>query len=171
MTAEDSPPHRSNARVWELALLAAIALAVRLPHLGSATPTYDEFYHLLAARGWLASGSFHIGDGYYDRALLYTRIVAESLRAFGDTMVAGRIPAVLAGTLWAVAVFAWTKRKGGAVAAWFAGMLLAVDPGAIHLSQWVRFYTLHGLLVWIGAICVYALVTEPFRLRRAASRW
>jgi 4-amino-4-deoxy-L-arabinose transferase-like glycosyltransferase len=168
MTVGISSDRTKHVTWWNVVFIAAIALAVRAAHLGSATPTYDEFYHLLAARGWLISGSFSIGDGYYDRAILFTRIVAESLRMFGDTMIAGRIPAMLAGTLWVVAVFVWTRRLAGAVAAWVAALLLALDPVAIHLSQWVRFYTLHGLLVWLGAACVYQLVTEPFRFRRAA---
>ncbi len=143
----------------EVGLLAAIALAVRLPHLASATPTYDEFYHLLAARGWLEDGTFHIGSGHYLRAVLFTRIVAQSLQIFGDTLAAGRVPAMVAGTLWALAVFAWTRRLAGGAAGWTAGLLFALDPGAVHLSQWVRFYTLQGLLVWIGAACGYELVT------------
>ncbi len=152
----------------ELGLITAIALAVRVAHLASATPTYDEFYHLLAARGWLQDGTFHIGSGHYDRAALFTRIVAESLRAFGDSVAAGRVPALLAGTVGAVGGFAWTRRVAGGVAAWTAGLLFALDPGAVYLSQWVRFYTLHGLLVWIGAACVYELVTGPAEPRRSA---
>jgi hypothetical protein len=95
-------------------------------------------------------------------------LVAESLRLFGDSLAAGRVPAVLAGTLWAVAVFAWFKHVGGAIAGWVAGLSFALDPGAIHLSQWVRFYTLHGLLVWIGWICVYHLFSSSRIDRRRA---
>jgi hypothetical protein len=140
---------------------------VRLAHLGSATPWYDEFYHLLAAHSWLADGTLAIGSGEYTRAALFTRIVAVSMAVFGEGMVAGRVPAVVAGVLWVAAVFAWVRHVAGRGAAWAAGLLLALDPGAIHLSQWVRFYTLHGLLVWIGAISVYTLVARPPPLRRA----
>jgi hypothetical protein len=143
----------------ELVIVTAIALAVRLPHLGTATPTYDEFYHLLAARGWLQDGTFHIGLGQYDRVALFTRMVAESLRLFGDTLAAGRVPALIAGVLWVVGVFWWTRRLAGPVAGWGAGLLFALDPGAVYLSQWVRFYTLHGLLVWVAAATAYELVT------------
>ena len=156
-----------SVQPWEVCVLVSIALVVRLAHVGSATPTYDEFYHLLAARGWLATGSFSIGTGSYERAIPFTRIVAESIRLFGDTIIAGRLPAVIAGALWAVAVFVWTKHVAGALAAWTSSLLFAVDPVAIHLSQWVRFYTLHGLLIWVGAVCVYSLVSEPFRWKRA----
>jgi hypothetical protein len=152
----------------EAGLLAAIALAVRLPHLESATPWYDDFYHMLAARSWLADGTFAIAQGEYTRAALFTRMVAGSLAVFGDSLAAGRVPAVVACTLWAVAVFAWFRHVGGAIAGWVAGLLFALDPGAINLSQWVRFYTLHGLLVWMGWICVYYLVSTRIDRRSAA---
>jgi len=159
---------RLPVAILEVLLLAGIALAVRLAHIHAITPWYDDFYHLLAARSWLADGSLSIADGEYTRAAAYTRLVAASIAAFGDSVAAGRIPAVLAGTLWVVAVFAWTRQVAGRVAAWGAGLLFALDPGAIHLSQWVRFYTLHGLLVWLGAIGVYYLLSRPMRLPRAA---
>jgi len=163
-------------RVWthrrligEAGILAIIALAVRLPHLASATPWYDDFYHLLAARHLLVDGTFGIADGEYTRATLFTRMVAESLRLFGDSLAAGRVPALVAGTLWAAAVFAWFRHIGGAVAGWTAGLLFALDPGAVNLSQWVRFYTPHGLAVWIGVVCVYHLVSSPLDRRRGAA--
>jgi hypothetical protein len=150
------------------AVIGVLALLVRLAHFESVTPWYDDFYHLLAARHWLQDGTFAIEGGVYSRAPLYTRLVAEALRLFGDTIAAGRVPAVIAGTLWAVAVFVWTRRVSGAIAAWTAGLLLAIDPGAINLSQWVRFYTLHGLLVWVGAVCGYQMVVETSRWPRKA---
>jgi hypothetical protein len=153
--------------MWgEAALLALIALAVRLPHLATATPWYDEFYHLLAARQLLVDGTFGIANGEYTRATLFTRLVAESLRLFGDGLAAGRVPALVAGTLWSVAVFAWFRHIGGAIAGWTAGLLFALDPGSVFLSQWVRFYSLHGLLVFVGAICMYHLVSSPLDRRR-----
>lgn len=152
----------------QLGLITAIALAVRLAQLHSATPWYDDFYHLLAARSLLLDGSLSIGAGEYTRASLFTRLVAMSTAVFGDSLAAGRVPAVLAGTLWVTAVFAWTRHVAGSGAAWGAGLLLAFDPGAIYLSQWVRFYTLHGLLVFIGAISVYRLFSRPVSPGRAA---
>jgi hypothetical protein len=150
----------TRRRVWiEAGLLALIALAVRLAHIQSVTPWYDDFYHMLAARSWLADGTFAIAEGEYTRAALFTRMVAGSLAVFGDSLAAGRVPPVIAGTLWAVAVFAWFRHVGGAIAGWTAGVLFALDPGAINLSQWVRFYTLHGLLVWTGWVCLYHLVS------------
>jgi hypothetical protein len=168
-----APPDARGVRwsqtLGEAGVLALIALAVRLAHIQSATPWYDDFYHLLAARSWLADGTLGVAQGEYTRAALFTRMVAESLRIFGDSLAAGRVPAVLAGTAGAVAVFLWFRHVGGRIAGWTAGLLLALDAGAVYLSQWVRFYTLHGLLVFVGAVCVYHLVSERLGPRRAAA--
>lgn len=158
----------SMSAVLQLGLITLIALAVRWVQLHAATPWYDDFYHLLAARSLLLDGSFSIGAGEYERASLFTRLVAMSTAVFGDSLTAGRVPAMLAGTLWVTAVFAWTRHVAGSAAAWGAGLLFAFDPGAIYLSQWVRFYTLHGLLIWIGAISVYRLFSKPVAPWRAA---
>ncbi len=147
--------------------LALLALAVRLVHLGSIPPDFDELYHMLAGRSWLAHGALRIADGIYDRAAGFTILAAESMRMFGQSFTAARLPAVLAGTLGVVAVFVWTRNRAGTAAAWVAGLLFALDPGAIHLSQWVRFYTVHGLCVWIGLTTIYAIVEDRPPNRKA----
>jgi hypothetical protein len=138
-----------------------LALAVRLLHLGD-SPWIDEFYHILAARSWLENGTLQIiADGReYGRAVLFTYLVAGVIALFGDSLEIARLPAVLLGALWVTAVFAWTWWVAGRLAAWIAGAWFALDAGAIVLSQFVRFYTLHGLLFFLGAAAVYALVVR-----------
>lgn len=143
-----------------LAVLVGVALAVRLPHLGGA-PQYDELLHLLAARSWLREGTFRIGDGLYTRTPAFTIIVAGFLKAFGAGVVQARLPALLAGLGWTAAVFVWTRREVGVAEGWVAGLLFALAPGSIHLSQFARFYTLHGLLFFGGAVLTYRLVHGP----------
>lgn len=144
-----------------LALIFVLALAVRLLHLGD-SPWIDEFYHILAARSWLEDGTLQIiADGReYGRAVLFTYLVAGVIALFGDSLEVARLPAVVLGALWVTAVFAWTWWVAGRMAAWIAGAWLALDAGAIVLSQFVRFYTLHGLLFFLGAAAVYALVVR-----------
>jgi 4-amino-4-deoxy-L-arabinose transferase-like glycosyltransferase len=152
-----------------IVIVAALAIMVRLPHLGDATPWYDEYYHLLAAESWLDTGSFAIGKGEYVRAALFTRLVGGSFSLFGVSLAAARVPAVIAGVLWVVLVFAWTRRVAGAPAAWVTGLLFALDPGGIFLSQMVRFYSLQGLLVLVGLLSVYRLAERPFPPGKSAS--
>ena len=153
-----------------LAALAVtlVALSVRLVHLDH-TPHYDEFFHILAARSWLERGTLCIANCVepYTRAWPYTYLVVGTFRLLGESVVAARLPAVFSGALWVTAVYLWTRRVAGRTAGWAAALLLALDPGAIYLSQISRFYSLHGLAFWVGIMGLYLLgeMEEP-RARR-----
>lgn len=144
---------------WEPALLLAVAVGLRLVHLDSA-PHFDELYHLLAGLSWIREGDLCIADclSPYSRGALFTYLVGGSLALFGNEVVVARIPSLVAGSFLVVVVFLWIRRRAGRMAAWIAGLLFAVGPLAIHMSQFSRFYALHALLFWIGALAVYALV-------------
>lgn len=143
--------------VWPAVLaLFAGAVLFRLINLDY-PPRHDELYTLLAARGWLEHGAPRVGDGLYDRAWLYTALVAQFFRVFGESMVAARLPALIAGSLLVVAVFLWTRAVSGAPAAWVAALFMALAPLSIQEGQFARFYALHALAFWLAAIGVYAL--------------
>jgi uncharacterized membrane protein len=142
------------------ALLGCLALAVRLLNLDHVART-DELYHYLAAQSWLAEGQLRVADGTYDRTPLFTILIAKLFGLFGESMVVARLPSVITGTALVVAVFLWTRSVAGSLAAVIAALLLALDPEAIEISQFLRFYALHGLLFWLGSIAVYQLVTAP----------
>jgi 4-amino-4-deoxy-L-arabinose transferase-like glycosyltransferase len=141
-------------------LLAAFALALRLPNLDQGAQ-FDELYHVLAASAWLTEGELQIAEGHYDRAALYTKLVATFFALFGESLVVARLPSLLAGITLVVSVFLWTRSVAGTVAAWLAGLLVAISPEGIDASQFARFYALHSLLCWLGAIGVYELVIRP----------
>lgn len=141
-------------------ILGVLALAIRLLHLGQPA-LFDELYHVLAARNWLAEGELRIAEGAYERTPLFTILVAGSFALFGESLEAARLPSVLAGTALVVLLFLWVRAVAGALAAWIAGLLLCLSPEAIAVSQFARFYALHGLLFWLGAIGTYRLVTAP----------
>lgn len=151
--------------VAELALLAAIAVGVRL--IGLDHPAWvDEMNHVLAAQSLLHDGTLRINGGApYTRAWLFTYMVAGSFRLFGVSMVAGRIPALVAGVALALALFAWVRSVAGRTAAWTAGLLFTVAPFQIWISQAVRFYTIQCLAFFVGAVCCYE-ATAPGRSRR-----
>ncbi|RPJ49289.1 MAG: hypothetical protein EHM19_00655 [Candidatus Latescibacterota bacterium] len=152
---------RSLASI-EASVLGLLALAGRLAHLDHA-PYVDELNHVLAARSLLENGTMRIGGGeaVYERAALFTRLVAELFRVFGEGLVVARIPAVIAGTALVVLLFLWVRSFAGRAAAWIAGLLLAFSPGAIYLSQQSRFYTMHAVFFLAGTIAVLALVRGP----------
>lgn len=144
--------------VLETALVLAIALALRAPLAGQELSN-DELYHVLAARQYRVDGTFTIGQGApYDRAAGFTRVVAWTFAALGESPAAARLPALLAGALTAALGFAWLRAAGARSAAWAAGLLIAADPELVRLSQMCRFYTpqhlffLSGLVALDGAL-------------------
>ena len=142
-----------------LFFLSVVIGAIGLDHL----PRNDEFYTLLAARGWLIDGVPRIADGVYDRAQLYTILVAQFLRVFGESLAVARLPSLIAGSLLVVAVFVWARSVAGNLAAWIAALFVCLSPLTIQMSQYARFYTLFGLLFWLGAVGIYALVEKHHR--------
>ena len=143
------------------ALVFVAALALRVTGLGWAG-TFDEFYHLLAGQGWLETGTFRIADGTYERAPLYTLMVAGLLWLGDGSPAVVRLLSALAGAGLIALLFAWVRHVAGPVAAWVAAGFGILWPEGIFLSQYVRFYTLHGLLFFAGAVAVFH-ATDPDR--------
>jgi hypothetical protein len=144
-----------------------VALALRLIQLNHA-PHFDEFYHLLAANSRLADGDMCIAECLhpYNRGGLFTMLVAGAIGIFGDSLVSARLVPLLGGLLLTVGVFAWTWHVAGRTAAVVAGLLVALSPEAIFISQFIRFYAWQALLVWVGATAVFLVVHPPSALDR-----
>ena len=158
----------SRWTAWlDVCLILVLAVSVRLLHLDR-PPHFDELYHILAARGWLETGTFALVDGEYTRVRLFTLLVAGSFAIFGESLEAARVPAVLFGTLWVILVFLWTRTHCGRIPAILTGVWLAIDPTFVQLSQSSRFYTLHGAAFWLTAIGVFELTRGPWRARHFA---
>ena len=121
------------------------------------TPHYDDYFHLLAARSLLHEGDLILMDGAapYERAWVFTYAVAASQRVFGETIGVARLPSVLAFAALAAGLFAWVGRRAG----WLAALLVAgLWLGSLHglyQAASVRFYALHALAVWLGAVGLY----------------
>ena len=147
----------------EAGLLGAVALALRLVNLDH-TAYVDELNHVMAAASLLSEGTLLLEGTYeYTRARLFTWMVAGAYLVFGESLVAARIPAVVAGTLLVVVTFLWVRTAAGRWEGWTAGILLMLAPQAIYHSQLARFYAVQALFVVGAAWCVYALATGPRR--------
>ena len=153
------------SNLWlSIAILFAASILVRLVGLDG-LPRNDELYTVMAASSWVVDGVPRIADGVYDRAQLYTMLVAWFFDLFGESLVVARLPSVIAGSLLVVAVFAWTRRTAANLAAWIAALLVCFSPLSIQVSQSARFYTIFALLFWLGAIGAYAVVEQQFPRR------
>jgi hypothetical protein len=139
------------------ALLFALAWRV-IDHL----PQYDELFHFLAARGIRDHGLPAIADGIYDRAEWFTRLVAIAIETLGDSLVAARIPSLLASAGLLMLMTIWVTRRVGLLAGFTAAIVLCLLPVTLDLAVFIRFYTLHALLVMGMAIALYE-AAEPER--------
>ena len=102
-------------------LIALVALLFRTQSLNG-IERFDEFYHLLAAQGWLDTGAPTILDGQYTRTQLFTGAVKELFRLTGsETVATGRMLAVAAGALLPPVLFFWVRARAG----WLAGLVVA----------------------------------------------
>ena len=89
------------APLWVgLAALAVFTIGLDRP------PEFDELYHVLAARGWLATGELRIADGLYERTALYSMLIGLLFERLGESLVVARLPSVAASAVLAAALFA-----------------------------------------------------------------
>lgn len=140
-----------------LAILIA-ALLFRIGLIG-APGMFDEYYHLLAARGWLETGRPTILDGEYTRTMQFTRAVAWLFSVTGSaSMETGRLLALTAGVLIPPVLFLWLRGRAGWAAGLTAAGLAILWPQGIWESQFLRFYSWHCLSFLIGAIATFEAV-------------
>ena len=137
--------------------LLAVAMLVRIADLDHA-PIHDELQHLLAARSWAEYGSFAIADGAYDRGAIYTMLLAIVYSGFDYSVGAARMLSVALGSMTVVLLFLWARIQIDRTTAWVAALLLCFSPSAIFLSQYIRFYALHGLLFLLATIVFYQII-------------
>jgi hypothetical protein len=138
------------AGVFGCALLFAMAWRM-IDHL----PQYDELFHFLAARGIRAHGMPAIADGTYDRAEMFTWLVAGAIKAFGDSLMAARIPSLLASAGLLMLMTLWVTRRVDLLAGVTAAIVLCLLPATLDLAVFIRFYTVHALLVMGMSIALY----------------
>jgi hypothetical protein len=147
----------------------ALALSVRLLGIGQDAGG-DELYHILAAKQYLVDGTLRIhGALPYTRGEAFTLLVAWMFRFFGESPIVARIPSLIAGALVPLVAFLWLRSLGERAGAWLAGILLALEPDLIKLSQWARFYTVQHLAFLLGVIAVFALLSGPRKPARVVS--
>ncbi len=131
-----------------------IACVVRVANYDQ-QPLHDELYHMLAAQSWLQDGTYGIGDGVYTRAALYTNLVGMAMSVVGDDLGAIRLLNIAVGLLLVLAVFFGVNAIAGRSEGFFAALIVALAPGAIFLSQMIRFYSLQALCFWVAALLAY----------------
>jgi hypothetical protein len=140
--------------------LLALAAGIAAP---DQPPAFDELYHYFAAESWSRDGSLTVIDGEYWRSPLFTLLIGVLFHLFGPDIQIGRLPSSIATAALAGVLFWWCRRVMDRGSAWIAAVLLITYPVSTELSNLVRFYSIHALLVVIGLICVHALGDDANR--------
>ena len=142
----------ARASAWTLALLTALALALRLTSLSRSLFNDETFSFALAQRSF----GHMIGlAGYEANGMPYSILLWPVTRIFGTSVDVLRAPAVVIGTAtvplmyWAARGFARDRRV-----ALLAATLIALNPMAIWYSQVARSYALvaFGACIAFGAL-------------------
>ena len=165
--ADSSAPRQSLWTAMAVGGIAACLLLLIGVQLIQHAPFYDELLHVLAARGVIATGHPLIAGGEYTRAEGYTRLVAASMRIFGDTLSAARVPALISEAALVALTGAWVTRRAGAGAGAVASLVLAIMPSSMALAVMARFYALHALAILVLGIAVFEASVPGRRRGRA----
>lgn len=145
-----------------LAVILVVALAVRLVWIEKRPLgfTWDE-----AALGYNAYSLLLTGRDEYGKAVpivlksfgdykpgLYAYFAVPSIKILGLNETATRVPSAIAGSLLVIAIYLLTRLTTGPKSAWFAAIVAAVNPWAIHFSRGAWEANVSLLLTTLGSV-------------------
>ncbi|HEY2825336.1 MAG TPA: glycosyltransferase family 39 protein [Gemmatimonadales bacterium] len=123
----------------------------------------DEGRNAEVAREMAASGDFVVphldGLPYPDKPVLYFAAAALSIRAFGATALAARLPALVATLLTLVLIAVFARRRYGDRGGWIAVIVAGTAPLTIAFAHTVIFDSMLALFV-TAAVLGFALSAE-----------
>jgi hypothetical protein len=157
----------ARLRPSQLALLALLALAARLPTLGlRGIVEGDGVHYASLARDLLAGDPSALGNPYWSN--LWPAVIALVSAVSGLPVVeAGRIASLASGALLAPATALLARRAGGPLAGLAAGLAVAGHPWLIHFSTLVFSESFFALLLVLLLLAALAAADAP-SLPRAA---
>jgi Dolichyl-phosphate-mannose-protein mannosyltransferase len=128
--------------IWfGLALILVVATFIRFTRLGTLDFGPDEILHVFAAKEIMAGGPPILPSGEpYERALLYTRLLAALGNMVGVDEWTSRLPSVVFGVLTVFLVFIIARTWYSNSVALLAALLTALAPSEIAFSREVRMY-------------------------------
>lgn len=124
-------PHAGRAPIAGVVVVAAAALAVRLPGLGTPDLAQAEHHKLEAVAAWRAGDL--IVDGEHPALLKGAVLITTGI--LGDTSIALRLPSALAGAASCVLVVLIGRRLYGSIAGWAAGGLMALGAISVGIDR------------------------------------
>jgi len=135
---------------------------IRLINLSAPGFGTDEPLHVFAAKSIMENGKPELPSGeLYNRALLYTKLVALSFKFFGVNEFAARLPSVIFGTLTIVLLFFIGKNYFGTRVGLISAFMVAFIPYQIAWSRECRMYTMFQFFFIAGVFAFYKGFENP----------
>jgi 4-amino-4-deoxy-L-arabinose transferase-like glycosyltransferase len=152
---------------------ALAVLALGLPHLDQGDFRTDtQWYSAIGLQAWRTGNLWTLyaepGLAYFNKPPLVLWIHGLSLHVLGPSLVAARLPAVLAALITVLATAFLVRRLAGTRAALLSGLVLTLT---LEFIRRVREISLDMWLVaflMVAAAAVVCLLQAPSRQRRAA---
>ena len=124
---------RREKLAW--AALLALALLVRVWGLGDMPPHHDEAVHAHFADVLITQHAYRYDPTYHGPLLFYT--MGALFLVLGESLSVARLYPALAGVALAALPIV-LRRRIGARAAWWSGLLLAASPSFVYYSRFAR---------------------------------
>ncbi|MEC8444368.1 MAG: glycosyltransferase family 39 protein [Pseudomonadota bacterium] len=148
--------------IWLVAFAAAM-IALNLN--GFLLFDHDEGAFSEATRGMFERGDFittYLNDSVrFDKPILIYWLQAASISVFGTEVWAFRLPSVIAGVLWVLAIFAFTRRVLDEDSAKVAAMMAASALGINAIAHVATADALLNMLLASTLLCMYRYSVSP----------
>ncbi len=132
-----------KAVILILALITIIGLGLRTINIGHLNFWVDELNHVYAAKNLLEESAPVLPSGQeYNRAFIYSTLVAASFHLFGIGESQARLPSIIFGIISILLIFFIGLRWFSPWVGIIASFLLAFSPYAVGWSRECRMYTL-----------------------------
>src|SRR5262245_25215189 len=135
--------------IWQLSLLLAVILAVRIA--GLALSNAELYFDEAQYWAWAQQPDF----GYFSKPPLLAWIIAASTALFGDSPFAVRLPSPLMHCATSFVIYALATRVYGPRVGFWAGLLYAIMPGT-SISSILMSTDVPLLLFWSIALLALA---------------
>ena len=131
-------------------------LYLRASHLSEPSFLADELSHVYGARSLLENGKPTLPWGKdYNRAILYTELVAISFKVFGINEFTSRLPSVFFGILTIILLFFVGRKFFNTTVGLIAAIFIAFIPFEIVWTRECRLYSMYQFFYLLGIFAFY----------------
>ncbi len=154
-----------NNSWWLVAGLMIVGAYLRLANLGDLGIHSDEDISWITAKLILEKGVPEFPSGLmYMRGVVYLYLTAASVKLFGLSEFAIRLPAVLFGVAMIPLVFVFARRLFGVAVGLLAATLITFSHWDVEIARYARMYAAFGFFLLLTVLCIWEYRVRSERL-------